>query len=125
MATAARKLSREAQRDRIHRRLRQKLEGTDERPRLAIYRSIKHIRAQVIDDRKNHTIVSASSLDPDVRKEIKGGGNVAAAKVVGKVVAERARAKGIDKVVFDRGGYIYHGRVKALADAAREAGLKF
>jgi large subunit ribosomal protein L18 len=125
VATAARKLSREAQRDRIHRRLRLKLAGTDDRPRLAVYRSIKHIRAQVIDDRKNHTIVSASSLDPDVRKEIKGGGNVAAAKVVGKIVAERARAKGIDKVVFDRGGYIYHGRVKALADAAREAGLKF
>lgn len=125
MATAARKLSREAQRDRIHQRLRQKLAGTAERPRLAIYRSIKHVRAQVIDDSKNHTIVSASSLDSDVRKEIKGGGNVAAAKVVGKIVAERARAKGIEKVVFDRGGYIYHGRVKALADAAREAGLKF
>jgi len=125
VATAARKLSRAAQRERIHGRLRQKLEGTAERPRLAVYRSIKHIRAQVIDDQSNRTIVSASSLDADVRKEIKGGGNVAAAKVVGKIIAERARAKGVEKVVYDRGGYIYHGRVKALADAAREAGLQF
>jgi len=125
VATATRKLSRAAQRERIHGRLRQKLEGTTERPRLAVFRSIKHIRAQVIDDQSSRTIVSASSLDADVRKEIKGGGNVAAAKVVGKIVAERARAKGIEKVVYDRGGYLYHGRVKALADAAREAGLKF
>ena len=125
MATAGRKLSREGHRQRIHGRLRQKLSGTQERPRLAVYRSIKHIRAQVIDDQSNRTLVSASSLDADVRQQIKGGGNIAAAKIVGKIVADRARAKGIEKVVYDRGGYLYHGRVKALADAAREAGLKF
>lgn len=125
MATATRKLSRTAHRQRIHGRLRQKLEGTTERPRLAVFRSLKHIRAQVIDDHTNRTLVSASSLDADVRKEVRGGGNVVAAKVVGKIIAERARAKRIEKVVYDRGGYLYHGRVKALADAAREAGLKF
>ena len=125
MATAIRKLSRAAKRQRIHHRTRQRLAGTSERPRLAIFRSIKHIRAQVIDDQSSVTIVSASSLDADVRKQIKGGGNIAAAKIVGKIVAERARSKGVEKVVYDRGGYLYHGRVKALADAAREAGLKF
>jgi large subunit ribosomal protein L18 len=90
-----------------------------------VHRSSKHIRAQVIDDQMGRTIVSASSLDADVKAQIKGGGNVAASKVVGKIVAERAQAKGVDKVVFDRGGYQYHGRVKAVAEAAREAGLKF
>ena len=83
------------------------------------------MRAQVVDDEKGLTLVSASSLDKDVRSLIKGGGNIAASKVVGKVIAERARAKGIENVVFDRGGYQYHGRVQALAEAAREAGLKF
>jgi len=90
-----------------------------------VHRTTKHIRAQVIDDLTGKTIVSASSLDKEVRSEIKGGGNVAASKVVGKVVAQRARAKGVEKVVFDRGGYQYHGRVQALAESAREAGLKF
>ena len=101
------------------------MSGTSERPRLAIHRSTKHIRAQVIDDLSGKTLVSASSLDPEVRKLIKGGGNVAASKVVGKVISERAQAKKIEHVVYDRGGYQYHGRVKALAEAAREAGLKF
>ena len=90
-----------------------------------MHRTSKHIRVQVVDDQKNHTIVSASSLDAAVKKDIKGGGNIAAAKVVGKVIAELAKAKGVEKVVYDRGGYQYHGRVKALAEAAREAGLKF
>ncbi len=120
-----RRLSRDLHRQRIHQRMRQTLVGTEERPRLCVYRSIKHIRAQVIDDRKGHTIASASSLDADVKKQIRGGGNVAAAKVVGKIIAERAKAAGVEKVVFDRGGYQYHGRIQALAEAAREAGLKF
>ena len=125
MAAPVHKLSREAHRRRIHVRMRKRIAGTAERPRLAIHRSTKHIRAQVIDDQTARTIVSASSLDKEVRKLIKGGGNIAASKVVGKAIAERARAKGVDKVVFDRGGYQYHGRVQALAEAAREAGLKF
>jgi|SRR5688572_22047756 large subunit ribosomal protein L18 len=110
---------------RIHERIRKRLSGTPARPRLAVFRSNKHIYAQVIDDAKGTTLTAASSLDVDAKKDIKHGGNVAAAKAVGKLVAERAKAKGIDAVLFDRGGYIYHGRVKALADAAREAGLKF
>jgi large subunit ribosomal protein L18 len=105
--------------------MRQNLAGTAERPRLCVFRSLRHIRAQVVDDRTGRTLAAASSLDKDVRAEIKGGGNVAAAKVVGKTVAGRALKAGIEKVVFDRGGYRYHGRVQALADAAREAGLKF
>jgi|SRR5690348_1869577 len=121
----ARKLSRDAHRQRIHRRMRQALAGSAKRPRLCVYRSVKHIRVQVIDDAKGHTIASASSLDGDVKKQIKGGGNIASAKVVGKVIAERAKAAGVERVVFDRGGYQYHGRVQALAEAAREAGLKF
>ncbi|MFZ0212129.1 MAG: 50S ribosomal protein L18 [Candidatus Acidiferrales bacterium] len=121
----ARKLSRDLHRQRIHQRMRQTLAGSEERPRLCVYRSLKHIRAQVIDDHKGHTIVSASSLDADVKKQIHGGGNIAAAKVVGKIIAERAKAAGVEKVVFDRGGYQYHGRIQALAEAAREAGLKF
>jgi large subunit ribosomal protein L18 len=108
-------------RQRIHARIRQKLAGTAERPRLNVYRSLNHIYAQVIDDKKGETLVSASTLEA----KSKTGGNVAAAKEVGKAVAEKAVAKGITDVVFDRGGYLYHGRVKALADAAREAGLKF
>jgi len=106
-------------------RMRRKIAGTPERPRLCVHRSSKHIRAQVIDDQTNRTIVSASSLDKEVRAALKGGGNVAASKVVGKAIADRARAQGIEKVVFDRGGYQYHGRVQALAEAAREAGLNF
>ncbi|MGB6391330.1 MAG: 50S ribosomal protein L18 [Candidatus Acidiferrales bacterium] len=125
MADTVRRLSTDAHRQRLHKRLRQKLAGTTERPRLCVHRSTKHIRVQVIDDQTGKTLVSASSLDAEVRKIIKGGGNIAAAKVVGKVIAERARAKGVEKVVYDRGGYQYHGRVQALAEAAREAGLKF
>ncbi len=110
---------------RIHERIRKNLNGSSARPRLAVFRSNKHIYAQIIDDSKGTTVIAASSLETDAKKDLKSGGNVAAAKAVGKLVAERAKAKGIDAVLFDRGGYIYHGRVKALADAAREAGLKF
>jgi len=108
-------------RQRIHSRIRRKLAGTGERPRLNVYRSLNHIYAQVIDDQKGETLVSASTL----ALKLKTGGNVAAAKEIGKTIAEQAVAKGVKKVVFDRGGYLYHGRVKALADAAREAGLEF
>ncbi len=106
---------------RIHARIRHRVKGTTERPRLAVFRSVKHIYAQVIDDSKGHTLVAAGSNE----KSAANGGNVAGAKGVGKAVAERARQKGIKSVVFDRGGYLYHGRVKALAEAAREAGLEF
>jgi len=125
VAAPVHKLSREAHRRRIHVRMRKSLAGTSERPRLCVHRTSRHIRAQVIDDGSGRTIVSASSLDKEVRAQIKGGGNIAASKVVGKVIAERARAKGVELVVFDRGGYQYHGRVQAIAEAAREAGLKF
>jgi large subunit ribosomal protein L18 len=117
------KLSRDEHRLRIHRRLRHRLEGTPERPRLAVFRSVKHIYAQVIDDKVGRTVAAASSNEKGAK--IPAGGNMAGAKQIGKLVAERAMAKGIKKVVFDRGGYLYHGRVKALADAAREAGLEF
>jgi large subunit ribosomal protein L18 len=120
-----RKLSRDLHRRRVHARVRMKVSGTTERPRLCVYRSLGHIYAQVIDDRTGQTLVSASSVDKDTKKNLKGGGNIAAAKVIGKAVAERAKSAGVSKVVFDRGGYKYHGRVKALADAAREAGLQF
>jgi large subunit ribosomal protein L18 len=106
---------------RIHARIRHRVKGTGERPRLAVFRSVKHIYAQVIDDASGRTIVAASSNE----KAAANGGNVAGAKSVGKAVAERAKDKGIKRVVFDRGGYLYHGRVKALADAARAAGLEF
>jgi large subunit ribosomal protein L18 len=109
-------------RERVHLRIRRKLRGTSERPRLAVFRSVAHIYAQVIDDSKGETLVSASTVDKGAKTN---GGNVAAAKAVGTTVAEKAKEKGITKVVFDRGGYIYHGRVKALADAARAAGLEF
>jgi large subunit ribosomal protein L18 len=124
-SSSVRKLSRNAHRRRIHERVRTRVSGTTERPRLCIYRSLGHIYAQVIDDTGGKTLVSASSVDGGTKKNLKGGGNVAAAKVIGKAIAERAKAAGITKVVFDRGGYKYHGRVKALADAAREAGLQF
>jgi large subunit ribosomal protein L18 len=116
--------SKNANRRRVHERIRKKVLGTSERPRLNVYRSLNHIYVQVIDDLKGVTLVAANSAEGKKETRTKGG-NLAAAKNVGKAVAERAKAKGIDKVVFDRGGYIYHGRVKALADAAREAGLKF
>ncbi len=108
-------------RQRVHKRIREKLSGTAGRPRLNVYRSLNHIYAQLIDDMDGKTIVSASTREA----KIKTGGNLAAAKAVGKQIAEKAKAKGVSKVVFDRGGYLYHGRIKALADAAREAGLKF
>ncbi|MEO8027009.1 MAG: 50S ribosomal protein L18 [Bryobacteraceae bacterium] len=107
---------------RVHKRIRRRLSGATERPRLAVYRSLSHIYAQIIDDSKGHTIAAASSVE---KNSAKSGGNVAGAKAIGKLVAERAKEKGVTKVVFDRGGYHYHGRVKALADAAREAGLEF
>jgi len=119
------KLSRNTHRQQVHRRVRQRVLGTSGRPRLCVYRSLGHIYAQVIDDQSGRTLASASSLDKSTRAALKGGGNVAAAKVVGKSVAERSLAAGIQQVVFDRGGYMYHGRVEALANAAREAGLKF
>ena len=120
-----RKLSKDAHRQRIHARVRTRVSGTPERPRLSVYRSVDHIYTQVIDDRSGRTLASASSVDKETKKTLKGGGNIASAKAVGKIIAERAKAAGVSKVVFDRGGYKYHGRVKALADAAREAGLQF
>ena len=116
--------SKNVTRRRVHERIRKKVMGTSDRPRLNVYRSLNHIYVQVIDDLKGVTLVSASSAEGN-KETRRVGGNLAAAKNVGKAVAERAKAKGIEKVVFDRGGYIYHGRVKALADSAREAGLKF
>jgi len=108
----------------VHERIRKKILGTSERPRLNVYRSLNHIYVQLIDDLQGNTVVFAHSAEGK-KGERRTGGNVASAKAVGKLIAERAKAKGISKVVFDRGGYIYHGRVKALADAAREAGLQF
>jgi len=111
-------------RQRVHTRIREKMSGTAERPRLNVYRSLNHIYTQLIDDLNGVTIASASTKSKK-GEDKRSGGNVAAAKEVGKLIAERAKEKGIKKVVFDRGGYLYHGRVKALADAAREAGLDF
>jgi large subunit ribosomal protein L18 len=111
-------------RKRVHTRIREKMSGTAERPRLNVYRSLNHIYTQLIDDQNGVTLASASSKGKK-GEEQRYGGNVAAAAQVGKIIAERAKEKGIKKVVFDRGGYLYHGRVKALADAAREAGLEF
>jgi large subunit ribosomal protein L18 len=108
-----------------HRRVRVKISGTPERPRLNVFRSIKHIYAQVIDDIEGNTLVTASTIDGEVAEQIAGKTKKEQAAIVGKVLADRAQAAGIDQVVFDRGGYMYHGRVKALAEAARESGLKF
>jgi len=119
------KLDRRTQRLRRHLRIRKKVFGTPEKPRLSIFRSEKHIYAQLIDDTKGHTILSASTLDPELKQKITKTYNREAAREVGKLIAQRALAKGIDQVVFDRGGFKFHGRVKELADAAREAGLKF
>jgi large subunit ribosomal protein L18 len=116
--------SKNTNRRHVHERIRKKIEGTAQRPRLNVYRSLNHVYVQVIDDLKGATIVSANSAEGK-KGERKTGGNVASAKEVGKAIALRAKAKGIKQVVFDRGGYIYHGRVKALAEAAREAGLEF
>jgi len=117
--------SKDAVRRRVHVRIRTRVSGRTDAPRLNVFRSLKHIYAQVIDDSSGHTLVSASTRDKEVRAKLKSGGNISAAKVVGQVVAQRAIAAGVPGVVFDRGGYAYHGRVKALADAARAAGLKF
>ncbi|MFH1226876.1 MAG: 50S ribosomal protein L18 [Planctomycetota bacterium] len=114
-----------AKRERRHLHVRNTVLGTAERPRLSVYRSLKHIHAQIIDDIKGHTLTAVSTLSPDIKKDIKSGGNVASATIVGKTLAEAALKKGIQKVVFDRGSYPYHGRIKALAEAARKAGLKF
>ena len=116
-------IPRDQVRRRIHQRIRRKVGGTTERPRLAVFRSINHIYAQVIDDRHGRTLAAAGSTQESAA--VAKGGNVAGAKQIGKLIAERALAKGIKQVVFDRGGYLYHGRVKALAEAAREAGLEF
>ena len=104
-------------------RIRKRLRGTPQRPRLSVYRSLNHIYTQVVDDQSGRTVVSAGSAEKN--SAVKSGGNVAGAKLIGKLIAERAKQAGITKVVFDRSGYLYHGRVKALADAAREAGLEF
>lgn len=119
------KQNRKLQTQRRHRRVRVNLSGTTERPRLAVYRSGKHIYAQVIDDTKHVTIASASSIDKELREKLSATGNVNASVEVGKLVAERAKSKGVSSVVFDRGGFVYHGRIAALANAAREAGLEF
>ncbi len=119
------KLTRKESKVRRHRRIRGKVDGTSERPRLAVFRSNQHIYAQVIDDTQQHTIVAASTVEPDLKTKLSNGGNCDASTEVGKLVAQRALEKGISKVVFDRGGNLYHGRVKALAEAAREAGLDF
>ncbi len=111
-------------RQRVHSRIRRKMTGSAERPRLNVYRSLNHIYTQLIDDANGVTLASASTMTKK-GEERKTGGNLEAAKTVGKLIAERAQAAGIKKVVFDRGGYLYHGRIKALADAAREAGLEF
>ena len=112
-------------RDRRRRRVRMKLSGTSERPRLNVFRSLDHIYAQVIDDVQGRTLASASSLDKDLRSEMSDKTKKEQAELVGKTVAERAKVAGIETVVFDRGGFLYHGRIKALADGAREGGLKF
>jgi len=118
------KISKNKKRGFSHDRIRKKMQGTSDRPRLNVYRSLNHIYVQVIDDLSGKTLVSASTAEGK-KEERRSGGNVASAKAVGKAIAEGAKAKGVTRVVFDRGGYIYHGRVKALADAAREAGLQF
>lgn len=108
-----------------HLRVRKRVRGTAERPRLAVFRSLHHIHAQIIDDDAGRTLVSASTVDPELRGRVASGGNSEAAKAVGALIAARAKAAGVTTVVFDRGGNIYHGRIKALAEAAREGGLEF
>jgi large subunit ribosomal protein L18 len=119
------KVDRRAGLARRHRRLRAKVKGTPGRPRLSVFRSLAHISVQIIDDTRGVTLVAASPTEPEVRARVGYGGNVAAARVVGEVIAKRAQEHGIKQVVFDRGGNLYHGRVAALAEAAREGGLEF
>ena len=121
----AKRISRGHIRKRIHARVRKKIRGSGNRPRLNVFRSASHIYAQVIDDDRGRTLASASTVDKEIRGQSGNGGNLAAAKVVGGRIAERAARLGIKRVVYDRGGYVFHGRVKALADAAREGGLEF
>jgi large subunit ribosomal protein L18 len=116
------RIARDDTRRKVHKRIRHRVTGTPERPRLAVFRSLKHISVQVIDDATGRTLAAASSVEKNSRVN---GGNINGAKEIGKLIAGRAKEKGILKVVFDRGGYLYHGRIKALADAAREAGLEF
>ncbi|MEO1375761.1 MAG: 50S ribosomal protein L18 [Cyanobacteria bacterium J06635_10] len=119
------KFTRKQSTKRRHRRIRGKVFGSSDRPRLAVYRSNEHIYAQVIDDTKHHTLATASTVEPELKSKLSSGSNQEASSEVGKALAARALEKGITQVVFDRGGNLYHGRVKALADAAREAGLSF
>jgi large subunit ribosomal protein L18 len=118
-------LSKEGSRQRRHRRIRKSVAGTGNKPRLSVYKSLNHIYAQLIDDEAGKTLLSASTIEKDVRASVKHGGNLAAAKKVGASIAQKALDQKITQVVFDRGGYRYHGCIKALADAAREQGLKF
>jgi large subunit ribosomal protein L18 len=119
------KLKKQDARLRRRKRIRKKISGTNERPRLSVFKSLKHIYAQIINDEEGITLISSCTLSPEIREQIKSGGNIAAAKIVGELIAKKALEKGIKTVVFDRGGYIYHGRVKTLAEAAREGGLQF
>lgn len=121
----SRKISRNDIRKRKHARVRRKIMGTPERPRMCVFRSLNNMYVQIIDDTKGQTLAGASSQDKEIKDKIKTGGNAESAGEVGKLIAAKAKAAGIENVVFDRGGYLYHGRVKALAEAAREAGLKF
>lgn len=122
----AAQISRREARIKRHMRLRKRVSGNAERPRLSVFKSLRHIYAQIIDDTAGRTLLSASTLEPEIREKLgKNTGNITGAKVVGEIIAERALAKGITKVVFDRGGHLYHGRVAALAEAAREKGLDF
>jgi large subunit ribosomal protein L18 len=118
-------IDRSGERRRIHRRIREKISGSPNRPRLCVYRSSKYVYAQIVDDTQGKTLVAASTAEKGIRGDLKQAANIQASKLVGKAIAERAKAKGIETVVFDRGGYLYHGRVKAVAEAARESGLKF
>ncbi|MDP6822756.1 MAG: 50S ribosomal protein L18 [Dehalococcoidia bacterium] len=122
MANSRKQVSRRVMR---HKRLRKKMSGTQERPRLAVFRSHSHIYAQVIDDSAGHTLVAASTLDPDLKDQLSSSGKIDNATAVGTAIAQKAKDAGVERVVFDRGGYAYHGRVKALAEAAREVGLEF
>ncbi|MCX7846161.1 MAG: 50S ribosomal protein L18 [Dictyoglomaceae bacterium] len=119
------KESRKEKRKIRHSRIRKKVFGTPERPRLSVYKSLRYIYAQIIDDTKGHTLASASSLEKELKLQLKSTDNIEAARLVGKTIAKRALEKGIKKVVFDRGGFLYHGRIKALADSARAEGLEF
>jgi large subunit ribosomal protein L18 len=120
------RLDRREARDRRHRRVRKRISGTAARPRMTVFRSLRHIQVQLVDDASGRTLAAASSTELELRKAIPGSGpTVAVAAAVGKAIAERARSSGVESIVFDRGGYLYHGRVRALADAARESGLRF